>query len=85
MTVLTIGDIGQTINSTHTRDSMLQRHADYANVGSVLGLIIGDMSYADGNATRWDQWGRDFERLFASLPLMVRNITHDNIPAAHGT
>ena len=49
------GDLGQTSNSAATcRD--IRAHADDLD----LGLILGDLSYADSNASRWDS----FQRLF---------------------
>ena len=53
MTLLTVGDIGQTENSERTLEALRHRFED-PKAGTVAGLIIGDMSYADGGADRWD-------------------------------
>lgn len=74
MTIAMIGDIGQTYHSNQTactiKDQLhKERLADDFTVA--LGVIIGDMAYADGDGNRWDTWGRLMEQTFSSLPLMV--------------
>ena len=76
MTLLTVGDIGQTENSERTLEALRHRFEDQ-KAGTVAGLIIGDMSYADGGADRWDSWGRLVEPLFSSLPLHVLPGNHE--------
>ena len=76
MTLLTVGDIGQTENSERTLEALRHRFED-PKAGTVAGLIIGDMSYADGGADRWDSWGRLVEPLFSSLPLHVLPGNHE--------
>ena len=61
-----IGDIGQTEYSMKTRDVILAQ-LDGTGGGSggagatipppSLAMIVGDMSYADGGAQRWDRGG----------------------------
>ena len=72
MTFTVIGDMGQTQYSLNTRDSVLNEVND-----SSFAMIVGDLSYADGNATRWDTWGNDMEELFSQLPLMVLPGNHE--------
>jgi hypothetical protein len=34
-------------------------------------IIVGDLSYADGDQLRWDRWSNLFEPLFSSRPFQV--------------
>lgn len=53
LTFVTIGDLGQTNNSQSTLDHIQADIGDFTAI-----LHFGDLSYADGNETRWDTWGR---------------------------
>ena len=81
-----IGDIGQTQFSMKTRDVILAQldGVGGANGGAgatlpppALAMIVGDMSYADGGAQRWDSWGRMMEPLAAKMPVMVLVGNHE--------
>ena len=91
-----IGDIGQTQYSMKTRDVILAQ-LDGTGGGSggagasipppSLAMIVGDMSYADGGAQRWDSWGRMMEPLASKISVMVLvgnheiemdNVTHES-------
>jgi hypothetical protein len=80
--VAVIGDIGQTQHSVKTRDSIIA-DLDSKSISPTIGIIVGDMSYADGGAERWDSWGRMMEPLASRLPIMVlvgnHEIEMDNI------
>ena len=53
LTFAMIGDLGQTNNSQGTLDHVAAHVGKFAAV-----MHFGDLSYADGNETRWDTWGR---------------------------
>ena len=85
-----IGDIGQTVYSEHTRNSIVAQleasrtgpdvaspSSSSSSVAPSFAMIVGDISYADGNASRWDRWGRLMEPLFSRLPLMVLPGNHE--------
>jgi hypothetical protein len=42
-----------------------------------LGLLVGDVSYANGYAADWDIFGYQFEPAFAQWPLMTANGNHE--------
>ena len=81
-----IGDMGQTINSTHTRDHIIvSKPFAYNHV-----VIVGDMSYADSqktraqcnhpggcSPTRWDSWEDFYEPLGSIVPTMVLTGNHE--------
>lgn len=71
-----IGDMGQTKYSLNTRDSLMWE-LRVSQPKPSFALIVGDVSYADGNASRWDTWGRLMEPLFSELPLMVLPGNHE--------
>lgn len=77
-----VGDLGQTDNSTSTRDHIMSNPV-YQQL-----IIIGDLSYADSawnpkkegkNCTqlRWDSWGQLIEPLAAQVPMMVGAGNHE--------
>lgn len=74
--VAMVGDIGQTSNSAATcRD--IRAHADELD----LGVILGDLSYADSNASRWDSFHRLFDlQGCADLPWLVLPGNHEIEP-----
>jgi hypothetical protein len=41
-------------------------------------LHVGDLSYADGNHTKWDIWGRMFEFSSSKIPWMTLPGNHEN-------
>lgn len=71
--VAMVGDIGQTQNSAATcRD--IRAHADELD----LGVILGDLSYADSNASRWDSFHRLFDlQGCADIPWLVLPGNHE--------
>jgi hypothetical protein len=75
MTVIMIGDIGQTMYSNQTAYTVKQQQAADPSVAAAV--IIGDMAYADGDGNRWDTWGRLMEQTFADLPLAVLPGNHE--------
>jgi acid phosphatase type 7 len=74
--VTIIGDIGQTQHSMKTRDSIIA-DLDSKTISPTIGIIVGDMSYADGGAERWDSWGRMMEPLASRIPIMVLVGNHE--------
>lgn len=75
MTIVMIGDIGQTMNSNDTACTVKDRWKADASVAAAV--IIGDMAYADGDGNRWDTWGRLMEPTFSHLPLLVLPGNHE--------
>eukprot|EP00924_Labyrinthula_sp_SR-Ha-C_P002835 maker-scaffold_13-snap-gene-8.7-mRNA-1 protein AED:0.00 eAED:0.00 QI:419/1/1/1/1/1/2/34/552 len=76
--ILTVcGDIGQTENSMKTLRFMKNRHFEQ-NGDLYQGIVIvGDMSYADGDQTRWDTWGHLFSPLFSKTPVIALTGNHE--------
>eukprot|EP00051_Salpingoeca_urceolata_P011373 m.140795 g.140795 ORF g.140795 m.140795 type:complete len:450 (-) comp17094_c1_seq1:30-1379(-) len=77
-----IGDLGQTANSSLTRDRLIDDET------ITLTLLAGDLSYADSawdpvalkrNCTqkRWDSWGEFVQPLAANQPIMVLPGNHE--------
>mmetsp|Transcript_21244 Transcript_21244/g.53472 ORF Transcript_21244/g.53472 Transcript_21244/m.53472 type:complete len:454 (-) Transcript_21244:7-1368(-) len=60
LTFTVIGDLGQTEFSQSTVMHVLADPEQQATI------IAGDLSYADGNQSRWDRWGALFEPLLSS-------------------
>eukprot|EP00128_Syssomonas_multiformis_P015426 Colp12_sorted_trinity150504_noHs@28995 len=65
------GDVGQTNFSAQTYAHM---RAD-KTLETIL--HIGDLSYADGDQPRWDNWGRLVEPLAANVPYMTAAGNHE--------
>jgi acid phosphatase type 7 len=76
MEVAIAGDLGQTTFSEATRDAIMDT---FQNKGNNLefGFIVGDMSYADGQNTRWDSFGNKMESLMARFPMHVMVGNHE--------
>lgn len=73
-----VGDLGQDADSVATCRAVRQLNA--AN-GLDLGVLVGDLSYADGNATAWDTFQRMFDREgCADIPWVVMPGNHDIEP-----
>ena len=73
-----IGDLGQTTNSEQTM-AHLSSHVDAAAV-----LLVGDLSYADCEQTRWDSWREFVETDFARVPLLTLPGNHEVEEDTHG-
>mmetsp|Transcript_24566 Transcript_24566/g.69790 ORF Transcript_24566/g.69790 Transcript_24566/m.69790 type:complete len:530 (-) Transcript_24566:66-1655(-) len=70
-----VGDIGQTEFSRKTCASLTAAHKAHAFDAAVL---LGDISYADGTATRWDSFGRLFDESgCADVPWLVLPGNHE--------
>ena len=72
LSVAVLGDMGQTKFSNMTCSEMVA-HAPRPG----LAMFVGDLSYADCDAPRWDRWARLTERCFAVLPTMVLPGNHE--------
>jgi len=66
-----IGDIGQTVHSEATCYELRN------DTSIELGIIVGDLSYADGYGPRWDSWGRMVEKCFSEIPWLVLPGNHE--------
>lgn len=73
MTVAILGDHGQT---PYSNDTMLQIKAHEPT--PQFTLLLGDLSYADGEGARWDSWETLVEPLFANNPLMTLPGNHES-------
>jgi len=60
-----LADVGQTRDSVATIGHL---NRTFLAGGVDAGLLVGDLSYADGYAPAWDSWGRLTESLFERLP-----------------
>lgn len=56
--VAVVGDLGQTPASAQTCRSLRRAHLEHSFDAAIL---VGDLSYADGNATRWDTFMQMFD------------------------
>ncbi|CAE7562712.1 PAP22 [Symbiodinium microadriaticum] len=76
--VAVIGDLGQTAFSEATcRDVAKVHRSD----GLDLGVLLGDLSYADTNASRWDSFQRMFDTSgCADIPWVVLPGNHEIEP-----
>mmetsp|Transcript_6844 Transcript_6844/g.12707 ORF Transcript_6844/g.12707 Transcript_6844/m.12707 type:complete len:702 (+) Transcript_6844:63-2168(+) len=77
-----IGDIGDTKYSNATlfeasESANIDRSEIGAGVEPEFVVIVGDMSYADGDGSKWDAWGRHMEPILHSLPLLVLPGNHE--------
>ena len=74
------GDVGQTMHSRNTLNAIME-HRGYAKLGALgaveFGILVGDMSYADGNSTRWDTWGEMMQPLSSHFPMMFGVGNHE--------
>ena len=67
-----IGDLGQTDDSKTTL-AHLSSHVDASAV-----LLVGDLSYADCEQTRWDSWRELVSSDFARVPLLSLPGNHED-------
>lgn len=70
LTISVVGDMGQTNNSLATLKHMEDDEADVA-------MIVGDLSYADGDQTRWDSWSRMIQPLASRIPWLTTEGNHE--------
>ena len=79
LTFAVLGDMGQTAHSDATCAQLAAAARPRARGGAGLAfaVLVGDVSYADGELARWDRWGRRMEACYASLPLMTLPGNHE--------
>ena len=68
-----VGDLGLYYSAPFVRQALIQDHS------LDVMIIPGDISYADGNAAKWDRFMDLFEPLFSRLPLLVEPGNHETI------
>ena len=61
-----MGDVGTTADSAATLAAVARAHA---RAPFAAGLLVGDLSYADGNQSVWDDWALLSAPLAAALPV----------------
>jgi hypothetical protein len=76
MRIAVVGDVGDTKFSRATMEGASQSaYIDESLIGHGVPpefiMLVGDLSYADGNGTKWDAWGRMMEPVLSSLPLVA--------------
>lgn len=77
-TLAFLGDLGQTGNSTKTMNYILRATNPFFHLYPVsMIMIVGDMSYADGDPHRWTSWLDLMEPLFRSTPVEVAAGNHE--------
>jgi len=64
--IAVMGDVGTTADSAAT---LARIAASHAAAPFAAGLLVGDVSYADGNQSVWDDWGALSAPLAAALPV----------------
>uniref|UniRef100_A0A7S3JWM7 Purple acid phosphatase n=1 Tax=Aureoumbra lagunensis TaxID=44058 RepID=A0A7S3JWM7_9STRA len=72
ITVAILGDVGQTNFSKETFNELEQYEPRPKSV-----LLLGDLSYADGELDRWDSYERLAEKAFAEIPVAVLPGNHE--------
>ena len=77
-----VGDLGQTEDSSKTIDEVNRSmYIDYTTLGNhvrpSMMMLVGDLSYADGNGFRWDSWGKLMSPTLSELPLVAFPGNHE--------
>jgi len=65
-----VGDLGQTSSSAETVAHILKDDTD-------MTLLVGDLSYADSDQPRWDNWGRLVQPLLSTKPFVPAAGNHE--------
>ena len=81
MRVAVVGDVGDT---AHSRQTLLEANLSSSFDKSAMGHIpnqflalAGDLSYADGNGSKWDIWGDMMSPVLQQLPLIAIPGNHE--------
>ena len=69
-----LGDLGTTGNSSDTVAAIMAAHGA---VPFQAALLVGDLSYADGTQSVWDEWGRLVEPLASTIPMLTAVGNHE--------
>lgn len=69
-----LGDLGTTGNSSDTVAAIVAAHGV---VPFQAALLVGDLSYADGTQSVWDEWGRLVEPLASTIPMLTAVGNHE--------
>ena len=69
-----MGDVGTTADSAAT---LARIRASHIAAPFAAALLVGDLSYADGNQSVWDDWGALSSPLHSSLPLFTLVGNHE--------
>ena len=81
-----VGDLGQTtfsektmaeVSASRRRSSVSTAVADDESPEPAVLMLVGDLSYADGEGERWDAWGELFSPLLSELPLVAFPGNHE--------
>lgn len=81
--IAVVGDLGQTHHAISTMNevNIMRKETDTILDGKDLPssflMIVGDLSYADGNGTRWDTWGTKMAPFLSSIPLVAFPGNHE--------
>jgi hypothetical protein len=76
MRIAVVGDVGDTDFSKETMGSASRSaFSDLSQLGHGVPpefvMLVGDLSYADGNGSKWDAWGQTMEPVLSSLPMVA--------------
>lgn len=66
-TFYVMGDVGQTENSANTLRDLYNREKELKGYSGGV-ILNGDISYADGNNSRWDSFGELKQFVNAEIP-----------------
>jgi hypothetical protein len=72
MKLALVGDLGQTQNSIQTMQHLMEEKDEVAAL-----LLMGDLSYADNDNPRWDEWSTMFEHVLDQIPLQSLPGNHE--------
>ena len=87
-----VGDLGQTKYAEKTMEEVNRSRFETLSQSSLLPhssaslpplpapsllMLVGDLSYADGDGKRWDVWGETFSPVISELPLVAFPGNHE--------
>lgn len=78
VTIGCVGDLGQTAHTKETLEGL-------ASIKPELAILVGDLSYADGDQKLWDSYGVLLQNYSVSIPWMYLPGNHENENTYHFT
>ena len=76
MTLHVVGDPGQTENTVNTFQEILDNEAALSTLSGGV-IVLGDLSYANGDQPLWDSYGKLKQSLASSIPMMNTPGNHE--------
>jgi Icc-related predicted phosphoesterase len=71
-----VGDLGQTNNTIHTLEEVLMNEHEMNGLSGGI-INMGDLSYANGNQTKWDTFGNFRQFISSEIPMMTTLGNHE--------